>query len=88
MLAVCYGHEEVFETICVHLPLERVRAVADILFSDRQRRVYVHALKEIMVWFKRHGVDLYAEMFLDVSLAAYLLDPPEPDLGRIGASFF
>ena len=28
------------------------------------------------------GVELYAEMFLDVSLAAYLLSPPEPDLGE------
>lgn len=82
MLAIYYGHEDVFETICVHFPVQQVRAVADILFSDRQRRVYVHALKEIMVWFKRHGVDLYAEMFLDVSLAAYLLDPPEPDRGE------
>jgi DNA polymerase-1 len=42
----------------------------------------VHALKEVLLWFKRHGVDLYAEMFLDVSLAAYLLYPPEPDRGE------
>ena len=66
----------------LHVPLEKVGAVADILFSDRERRVVVHALKEITVWFRRHGVELYAEMFLDVSLAAYLLSPPEPDRGE------
>ncbi len=81
MLAVCQV-DEVSECVCVHLQLEQVGAVADILFSDRERRVVVHALKEITVWFRRHGVELYAEMFLDVSLAAYLLSPPEPDLGE------
>jgi DNA polymerase-1 len=81
MLAVCYIHE-VPECVCIHLPLEQVGSVGDILFSDRNRRVSVHALKEIMVWFLRHGVELYAEMFLDVSLAAYLLDPPSPDRGE------
>jgi DNA polymerase I len=81
MLAVCQV-DEVSERVCVHLPLEQAGAVADILFSDRERRVVVHALKEITVWFRRHGVELYAEMFLDVSLAAYLLSPPEPDLGE------
>lgn len=81
MLAVCYIHE-VPECVCVHLPLKQVEAVADILFSKRERRVSVHALKEIMVWFLRRGVELYAEMFLDVSLAAYLLDPPSPDRGE------
>ncbi len=63
-------------------PQEQVGAVADILFSNRERRVVVHALKEITIWFLRHGVELYAEMFLDISLAAYLLSPPEPDLGE------
>ena len=48
MLAVSYVHE-VPECVCVHLPLEQIRAVADILLSDRNRRVSVHALKEIMV---------------------------------------
>jgi DNA polymerase I len=81
MLAVCQI-DKVSECVCVHLPLEQVGAVADILFSDRERRVVVHALKEITIWFLRHGVELYAEMFLDVSLAAYLLSPPEPDLGE------
>jgi hypothetical protein len=80
MLAVYYGHEEVSECVCVHVSVQQVGAVADILFSDRERRVVVHALKEISVWFRRLGVELYAEMFLDVSLAAYLLSPPEPDL--------
>ncbi len=63
-------------------PVEHVGALANILFSDRKRRVVVHALKEITVWFRLHGIDLHAEMFLDVSLAAYLLSPPEPDLGE------
>ena len=86
MLAVCQV-DEVSECVCVHLQLEQVGAVADILFSDRERRVVVHALKEITIWFLRHGVELYAEMFLDVSLAAYLLSPPEPDLGEDWRSF-
>lgn len=81
MLAVCQV-DEVSECVCVHVSVQQVGEVADILFSDRERRVVVHALKEISVWFRRHGVELYAEMFLDVSLAAYLLSPPEPDLGE------
>ena len=67
---------------CIHMPLEHVQEVADVLFADRNKRVYVHALKEVLLWFKRYGIDLYAEMFLDVSLAAYLLYPPEPDRGE------
>ncbi len=70
------------ECVCVHVSVEHVKDVADILFWDRERRVVVHALKEITIWFLRHGVELYAEMFLDVSLAAYLLSPPEHDLGE------
>ncbi len=82
MLVVYYGDEELSECVCVHVPVHKVGEVAAILFSDHTRRVYVHALKEISVWFLRHGVDLYAEMFIDVFLAAYLLSPPEPDLGE------
>ncbi len=81
MMAVYYGHEEVSECVCVHLPLEQVREVADILFSDRERRVVVHALKEITIWFLRHGVGLMPRGF-STSSAAYLLSPPEPDLGE------
>jgi DNA polymerase-1 len=81
MLVVCQG-DQLSDCTCIHVAPERVREVADVLFSDRNKRVYVHALKEVLLWFKRHGVDLYAEMFLDVSLAAYLLYPPEPDRGE------
>jgi DNA polymerase I len=81
VLAVCQG-AQLSDCTCIHVPLAHVRKVADVLFADRAKRVYVHALKEVMVWFKRHGIDLYAEMFLDVSLAAYLLNPPEPDRGE------
>jgi DNA polymerase I len=82
MMAVYYGHEEISECVCVHLPLEQVGEVADILFSDREKQVVVHALKEIRVWFQRHGATIGPVGFLDVSLAAYLLSPPEPDLGE------
>lgn len=81
VLAVCQG-AQLSDCTCIHVPLAHVREVADVLFADRAKRVYVHALKEVMLWFKRYGIDLYAEMFLDVSLAAYLLDPPEPDRGE------
>ncbi len=64
------------------MPLDRVREAVNVLFADRNKRVYVHALKEVLLWFKHYGIDLYAEMFLDVSLAAYLLYPPEPDRGE------
>ncbi len=77
-----YSGDENSDSACLHFPLQQVGAVAEILFSDHTKRVYVHALKETMVRFRRHEVDLYAEMFLDVSLAAYLLDPPEPDRGE------
>ncbi|MGB6065724.1 MAG: DNA polymerase, partial [Desulfomonilaceae bacterium] len=77
-----YSGDENSDSACLHFPLQQVGTVAEILFSDHTKRVYVHALKEIMVRFRRHEVDLYAEMFLDVSLAAYLLDPPEPDRGE------
>jgi DNA polymerase I len=82
MIGLCYVHEDVSECACVHVLVEQAGEVADILFSDHERRVVVHAVKEIMLWFFSHGVELYAEMFLDVSLAAYLLSPPEPDLGE------
>lgn len=78
MLGLCLETES-SECTCVHMPLEYLHEAAAILFDDREKRVYVHALKEIMLWFKRHGTDLPAEMFLDVSLAAYLLYPPERD---------
>ncbi|MGO9569446.1 MAG: DNA polymerase [Desulfomonilaceae bacterium] len=81
MLVVCQG-SQLSDCTCIHVALERVRGVADVLFADRAKRVYVHALKEVLLWFKCYGIDLYAEMFLDVSLAAYLLDPPEPDRGE------
>ena len=38
--------------------------------------------KEIKWWFRRHGANIGPVGFLDVSLAAYLLFPPEPDLGE------
>jgi DNA polymerase I len=82
MIAVYYGHEEVSECVCVHLPLEQVGKAADMLFSDRNKQVVVHALKEIRVWFRRRGTAMGSVGFLDVSLAAYLLSPPEPDLGE------
>jgi hypothetical protein len=81
ILALCSGTEN-SDSVCLYFPVQQVAAVADILFSDHTRRVYVHALKEIMVWFKRQGVELYAEMFMDVSLAACLLEPPVPDRGE------
>ena len=82
MMAVYYGHEEVSECVCLHLLLEQVGAVVDILFSDRDKQVVVHALKEIRVWFRRQVTAIGPVRFLDVSLAAYLLSPPEPDLGE------
>lgn len=87
IIAVCYARGDVSECVCIHVSVEQAKEIADILFSDHERRVIVHAVKEIMVWFLRHGVELYAEMFLDVSLAAYLLSPPEPDLGEDWRSF-
>ena len=81
MLVVCQGGQ-LSDCTCIHVALDRVTEVANVLFADRGKRVYVHALKEVLLWFKRYGVDLYAEMFLDVSLAAYLLYPPEPDRGE------
>ena len=82
IMAVYYGHEEISECVCLHLPLQQIGAVADILFSDRDKQVVVHALKEIRVWFLRRGAASGPVGFLDVSLAAYLLSPPEPDLGE------
>ena len=82
MIAVYYVRKDVSECVCIHVSVEQAKEIADILFSDHERRVVVHAVKEIMVWFLKHGVELYAEMFLDVSLAAYLLSPPEPDVGQ------
>jgi DNA polymerase I len=82
MMAVYYGHDEVSECVCLHLPLEQVGDAADILFSDRDKQVVVHALKEIRLWFLRRGAASGPVGFLDVSLAAYLLSPPEPDLGE------
>ena len=82
IMAVYYADKEDSECVCLHLPLEQVGEVADVLFSDPEKQVVVHSLKEIRVWFLRRGAALGPVGFLDVSLAAYLLFPPEPDLSE------
>lgn len=81
MLGICWSKAD-SDCAVVHMPLQSVPEVAATLFRDHEKRVYVHALKEVMVWFLSQGVALYAKMFLDISLAAYLLEPPERDLGE------
>ncbi len=77
-MALCRGVAD-DDVISVRMPLIRVQDVCGVLFADSKRRIYVHSLKEILLCLLRYRVTPPAEMFLDVSLAAYLMEPPEPD---------
>jgi DNA polymerase-1 len=81
MMAMCQGPCDE-NCSCIDLPLSDLPEAAHMLFSVVDHRYHVHSLKEIMVWFKRRGINLIPGIFLDISLAAYLLSPPEPDKGE------
>ncbi len=76
--------DDLSEGICIHLPLSALSEVATLLFTDRDRdtHVYVHSLKQLINWFYRHNVSISRDRFRDISIAAYLLKPPEKDQGE------
>jgi len=72
------------EGICMHLPLSALSEVAALLFTngDRETPVYVHSLKQLINWFYKRNIVIPIDRFRDVSIAAYLLKPPEKDRGE------
>jgi len=72
------------EGICMHLPLSALSEVATRLFTngDRETPVYVHSLKQLVNWFYKRNIEIPTDRFQDVSIAAYLLKPPEADKGE------
>lgn len=70
--------------LCIHLPLSALSQMAALLFAtgDGDTPIYVHSLKQTINWFRKRNVLIPTERFRDVSLAAYLLKPPESDKGE------
>jgi DNA polymerase I len=70
--------------LCIYLPLSALSEVATLLFTDRDgdTSVYVHSLKQLINWFYERNAVIPTDRFRDVSLAAYLLKPPERDKGE------
>ena len=78
------ANDDFNEGICIHLPLSALSEVATLLFTDRDRDtyIYVHSLKQLINWFYKHNILISNDYFQDVSIAAYLLKPPEKDKGE------
>ena len=78
------ANEDLSEGICIHLPLSALSEVATLLFTtgDRDTHIYVHSLKQLINWFYRRNILIPTDRFQDVSIAAYLLKPPERDKGE------
>lgn len=78
------AREDLTEGLCIHLPLSALSEVAESLFTgeDRGSPIYVHSLKQVINWFYYRNINLPTGRFRDVSIAAYLLKPPESDKGE------
>ena len=78
------ANKDLQEGICIHLPLSALSEVATLLFTtgDRETPVYVHSLKQLINWFYKRNILILTDRFRDVSIAAYLLKPPERDKGE------
>ena len=76
--------EKLQEGICIHLPLSALSEIATLLFTteDRDIPIYVHSLKQLINWFRKRNIEIPTDRFQDVSIAAYLLKPPERDRGE------
>jgi DNA polymerase I-like protein with 3'-5' exonuclease and polymerase domains len=70
--------------LCIHLPLSALSQVATLLFTtgDENTPIYVHSLKQIINWFHERNILIPTDRCRDMSLAAYLLKPPEGDKGE------
>jgi len=78
------ANDDLLEYVRIHLPLSALSEVAKLLFTrgDRDIPVYVHSLKQLINWFYKRNVLIPTDRFRDVSIAAYLLKPPEADKGE------
>jgi DNA polymerase-1 len=70
--------------LCLHLPLSALSEVVTLLFAarDGDTPIYVHSLKQTTNWFHKRNVLITTVRLRDVSIAAYLLKPPESDKGE------
>jgi DNA polymerase I len=70
--------------LCIHLPLSALPEFVALLFTtgDRDTPIYAHSLKQFINWFYKRNIRIPTDRFKDVSLAAYLLKPPESDKGE------
>ncbi|MGO9571907.1 MAG: DNA polymerase [Desulfomonilaceae bacterium] len=80
MIGVSWGSLE--SSTCVCLPLSELPSFSQSLFNLKDSQIYVHAFKEIIKWFAYRKVEIASDRFLDVSIAACLLNPPESDRGE------
>ena len=76
--------EDLQEGLCLHLPLSALTEVAALLFTtgNEETPVYVHSLKQLIKWYYRRNIVIPTARFRDISIAAYLLKPPESDKGE------
>jgi DNA polymerase-1 len=76
--------EDLPEGLRVHLPLSALSEVVTLLFAteDGKMSIYVHSLKQLINWFYYRNIKLPTGRFQDVSIAAYVLKPPESDKGE------
>jgi DNA polymerase I len=75
------AYEDMPTGICIHLSLSVLSEVTSLLLTTGggETTVYVHSLKQLIKWFHRRNISIPADHFWDVSIAAYLLKPPERD---------
>jgi len=75
---------DLYDGVCIHMPVSALSQVAEQLFTmgDGKTPIYVHSLKQLINWFYYRNIKLPIDRFRDVSIAAYLLKPPEGDKGE------
>jgi|GEM_PF-636745 len=75
---------DLIEGVCIHMPVSALSQVVGQLFTngDRETPIYVHSSKQLINWFYYRNIKLSTDRFRDVSIAAYLLKPPEADKGE------
>src|SRR5271157_317603 len=80
LVGVSWGSLE--SSTCVRLPLSVLPSFSHSLFRVEGSHIYVHSFKEIIEWFAHRKIKIASNGFLDVSIAACLLNPPERDKGE------
>ena len=78
------ANDDLSKGIFIHLPLSALSEVAKLLFTngDGEIPIYLHSLKQLINWFYKRNILIPTDRFRDISIADYLLKPPEKDKGE------